>query len=216
MRKSMALLAVAIGVLVSAPAFAAVVFNNFGPGDDYIGGGGNPVGVVSGNNYAWADRFESLVDGQVTRITTALVVDSASADVVTLTLYANESNAPGAVLWSQTFTNEMTYTYGETGVVDILGPTLTTGTSYWLAAYTPNPNRLTWHYNTIGDIVPAYAELAQSYNGGAWVTMNAKRHAFRIETGTTPEVPEPVSLAFFATGLAGVAGFAARRRIRAA
>lgn len=197
-----ALVALAAASFISLSANAAVVYDNFGPGDSFIEGAGYTIDA----SHSQGVGFIAAATGRATSVDVGMgVVGTVRPKLVHFSLYAdNGANNIGLLL--EGFDVSVANAFG-TEVVSsatLLGTTLlTAGSKYWLIAASVDGTSVPWNLsdNDLGDrwidgsINPDSRELA----------------AFRI-TATESTVAEPGELALLMAGL--IAGALVRRRRR--
>jgi len=239
---SASLLTILLGIVLTIPARASVVFTNFGTAicggvslcitydginqnDEQVAGTAqtfeptNPLetqslaaGFTSGGNFTFTDVTLPLDN-----------IGYGNADVY---LMNSSGGAPGTVLesWQNVIGAPFaTPPAAQTTItLDASGPsvTLSSGDNYWLVV-TPATSTSTvfWNYNWFGVNTPGTLYNPDATNSGPWYA-NVAENAFEID-GTAissgpppPTVPEPSMFWFLGTGLIGVAIF--RRRVKSA
>jgi len=206
--------AVAVLCLASLPATADTVFNNFGANFNYnccvggtLGGPNSPVGWI-----IQANEFTALATGSVSEIDVAIgfVVGTNGA---TVSLWTDNNGIPGAQLGTWDISNLPAFgtCCAVSTITGINGINVTTGTSYFLMASTPNDTWDAWNWNSIGDV----GLVDFSFDGGQnWQqAQGATRYAFQILSGGNTGVPEPGTLVMLGSGALAVAGVIRRRFI---
>jgi hypothetical protein len=186
-------------------AHAAVIFDNFGPGDTYNTGVGWTISSSGSSPGHWdqGDAFTPLgSDYRLDTIELAMWLATGTNEL-DVWLMSDSSGKPGAVIESFYFNGVMQPAPGSVLLANsVLNPVLLAGTQYWLVASTPGPDTwAAWNKNSTGDTGP-HAQWV----GGPWGVANDTAGAFRI-SGT---VPEPSTLLLLGSGLAGL-GFVRRR-----
>jgi hypothetical protein len=163
----------AIAVLSGSSANAAVVYNNFGPGDTFLASG---VSVTTFQNVGVP--FVPSANATVTDITIAFQTNSAVVNIA-FSICSNASGHPGtalATVYIPTTGGATAQTYHATFASP---PTLTAGTMYWVkAAPGPGPSAVSqlWLQNTTG--AGGYSETLPT---GAWASVNGLTPALRLE-----------------------------------
>lgn len=184
---------------VCSAALAQIAYNNFGPGDTFIGSDGWSIGGSGEQGIAL--QFDSLATGMLVEIRFASFYLTGSSDLQ-IQLREDSSNEVGAVIktWN------ITKTDGLPGTITALTSSdpsivLTTGTTYWLGMSTNPGGHHGWNLNDQGDT----GRLAFNFSGGSWNYTDPEFFsAFDVTV-----VPEPASM--IALGI-GVAALVARRR----
>lgn len=188
---------------------AAVVFNNFGPGDSFLGGGlilqGPGAGNIGDVNQAAAFTV-GPTGAYLTGIDIGITAGGPgpSTGPIDIVLAADAAGLPGAALQNSivnvTMTGQQIASAGYPGTL-LLAP----NTTYWVIADAEGSFDGGWDFNNIGETGPT----AGQSEGFPWSLHNPnQRFAFRVEGRL---IPEPVSSLLVVSGVAGMAlGF--RRR----
>jgi hypothetical protein len=190
----------AVGALAAGAADAAVIFSNFGPGDDFNRTG---FGFNSHSTSTPGMVFTSTADADVSEIVIAL---------------ANITGANNAVvsLWTKDLTTELgSWTvsvpdrvtnapYAATTITGISGVHLDAGAQYVLEAGGPGNSYNYWLLNDTGD----KGQSTTNVGTNPYIT-GYTRGAFEILSA----VPEPDAWAMMIVGFAGVGATLRRRRI---
>jgi hypothetical protein len=195
------------GAVAVSPAWADVIYSNFGPGNSYISG--SAWGIAT--NYAFGESFTPGANYDFADAQLAMSGDGTNPQVY-LYLESDNGGQPGSILdaMAQQFT--MVPLPGSS--VDTFYctscPTLSAGTTYWIVASTENGQTALWNMNSTGT-----SAFATSYSGspnGPWYVATRVGGALEVDgTPLTSSTPEPGSLALLATGVAGL-GFLLRRK----
>ena len=198
------LLVCAFAIATPKVASAGVIFTNFGAGQSYDTGTGNPIGnAFDGNNYAEGDTFVSPATEALVSVSLALscfVSCPASANF-TVALTADGGDQPGAVIESFAFTGTVLNAIGNNNTpvlaTSILHPLLTAGTQYWITVTSSLADSIDWNLNSTGDT----ADEALSFDGGAsWFSPSGLTPgAFEVDS-----VPEPATFLPIGAGLLGL------------
>ena len=175
-----------------------VVFNTFGAGNDY-----DPAyAFIVGYGWTQGDQFSPSATGELSKIDIALGYAFGSSHLVSLSLFADNSNRPGALLESYTATT--TATFGSCcsflTLTSATNPLLSAGAEYWLIAGGAADSLNVWNWNSIG-------ASALLFSNGLHYTQTAA--TFRV----SESVPEPSGVILFITVLLafGIAKFARTR-----
>jgi hypothetical protein len=196
-------------VIIPASARAAVVFSNLGPSDSY--------GI---NFYAVHDRGPQDVampftvgagpDYTFTSLEMALLNLNANPSLLSVHLMTDAGGLPGAIIESMS----LAVTPGSSLVtgVSALTPTLTAGTTYWIATDAGPGFNGGWHWTS----PPVSGTGAFSDDHTAtWTQFSDVSAAFRVNGDPiTPAVPEPGSMSLFGCGLLIFMGYRVMRRNR--
>lgn len=202
----------ALAVVITAfcsTSHADVVFNNFGPGDSFTGGGlilqGPGVGSIGDVNQAAAFTV-GPTGAYLTGIDIGITAGGPgpSTGPIDIVLAADAAGLPGAALQNSivnvTTTGQQIASAGYPGTL-LLAP----NTTYWVIADAEGSFDGGWDFNSIGETGPT----AGQSEGFPWSLHNPEqRFVFRVEGRL---IPEPVSSLLLMSGVAGMTlGF--RRR----
>lgn len=203
--KSLAFVAAA-GFAVSIASAQLVAYNNFGPNDEYTVGSGWTISGINSPVAAFNSQGDQFVSAQTAeisliRIAIALVTGT---NQFTLDLYSDNNDTLGGLIDSWTVVGEMGSFGSNNPVIDIAvsGPTLVTGTKYWLVASVLDDTWAAWNQNSTGATGNRYWD-----NNGNVTYSVGTNGAFAVEV-----VPEPATMLALSAGLAALA---ARRRRKA-
>jgi hypothetical protein len=203
-RAQWTLLALAVCCIISIPAAADTIYNNFDTGDSYdccsgwdASGPGGPNGQVTN-----AQEFTADVSAFVTQID--LAVSRLQGDGGgTAALYTVGGNGwPGTLLGSWGFTAHQNF--GDCCAVETIntdgGPRLAQGAEYFMVLSSYGENVDVWNDNTTGahGLVLISRDNGNTWNDGGGSLLSA----FRLE-GTA--VPEPGTLGMLGSGIVAAA-----------
>jgi hypothetical protein len=209
-RAQWTLLALALVCVISIPAAADTIYNNFDTGNSYdccngwtVSGPGSPPGqFISANEFtAGATAFVSQIDIAIGKV----VGDGGG----TASLYTvGSGGVPGTLLGSWDFVAHQTF--GDCCAFETIsisgGPMLTQSTDYFMVLSADNTSWDAWNQNTTGATGNV---LYSTDNGNSWNSNGvATLGTFRIE-GTA--VPEPGTLVMLGSGVLA-AGAGLRRK----
>jgi len=183
----------AVGLAATSNAASSVVYGNLGANED---------GVISNTNTILSTntlRAQGFTTGSTTLTlqTIKLGLSAGSATNVSVSVYSNNSNKPGTLLFtssSVSVSSQALYSFSFTGAE------LQASTSYWVS---PN-NDISWHINAdeaspdeLNTSGYAYLGTKQSANAGTTWTNSALPYAVSISAA----VPEPSSALLSALGM---------------
>jgi hypothetical protein len=197
------LFALAVLCIISIPAAADTIYNNFDAGDSYnccngwtVSGPGSPPG-----EFISANEFTAGATGFVSQIDLAIGVVTGDGGG-TAALYTVSNGIPGTLLGSWDYVAHQPF--GNCCAIESIsisgGPQLTSGIDYFLVLSADNPTWNAWNQNTTG----ATGEDLFSQDGGQTWNDNGIQTlgTFRIE-GTA--VPEPGTLVMLGSGIVAAA-----------
>jgi|SRR5580704_3625599 hypothetical protein len=218
-RAILTLVAVTVLFGVVGQAKADIIYNNFGPADTYNTEGGWTVGLAIGQQYDTASQFTASITAAVTQVDIGLSLTSGTNNVVA-DLMTNSNGAPGTVLESYDFVNQM----GPFGSQNpplvansISNLLLTAGTTYWLTVFPDSRTANTvaaWNFNNQG--VVGLVDQSTD-NGATWPPTGGggTLGAFEIFGNTpAPPTPEPATLTLMVAGISTAGGFGLLKRGR--
>ena len=209
-RAQWTLLALAVCCIISIPATADTIYNNFNTGDTYDGFAGWDASGPDGPNgqVTNAQEFTAGKSAFVSQIDLGVSVLEGDGGGTAALYTVGGNGSPGTLLGSWGFTAHQNF--GDCCAVETIsingGPLLKQGTDYFMVLSAPGANVDVWNDNTTG----AHGHVLVSRdNGNTWDDQGvALLSAFRVE-GTA--VPEPGTLVMMGSGvLAAAAGL--RRR----
>ena len=192
-----------LGLLCTVPAQAAVIFNNFGPGDTFQATGrivqGPAVGTIGD-----VDQAASFMTGANPTFLTSISlgmgvsgppnVGTGPLDVI---LAADAGGVPGSDPANATHQHKRLGDQVVT-VVDDGSQMLDPNTQYWVIADGEGEFDGAWRFNSIGDI----GDTAGRSDGFPWNLRPMDDHyALRVEGRV---VPEPAAAGLLMLGISGV------------
>jgi hypothetical protein len=195
--------ALAVCCVMSIPAAADTIYNNFDTGNSYnafngwtVSGPGSPPG-----QFTAANEFTAGASGSVSEIDIAIskVVGDGGG---TAALYTVANGLPGTLLGSWDFIAHQNA--GDCCAFETInvngGPQLTLGTDYFMVLSGDNITWDTWNQNTTG---ATGLDLYSTDNGNTWNNNGISTlGTFRIEATT---VPEPGTLVMLGSGIVAAA-----------
>ena len=199
----------------SPVAAASSIFTNFGAGQSYNIGAGNPIGnAFDGNTYAQGDSFVSGGNFNLASINLALsyVFPGSAPDDFSVALTNNSGDAPGAtVLETWTVPGSALGALGTNHSVlilmSVLNPVLTNGTRYWVTVSSDLNDSIAWNWNSTGDSNDAAISLDA---GTSWFSPSGiTPGALEVDGQVIIPTPEPSTILLLCTGfltLLGVRG----------
>jgi hypothetical protein len=176
-------LAAALALTLPSVARADVAFNNFAPGDGYLGSGWVVYGPNSGAQW-WTEafRFTSAASGGVTDLVVPFQWISGDNDF-SLELRADNAGAPGAVLGSFAHFAGASSGAPPTQIAADGSVQISSGATYWLVGRGHGTSRGAWHHNSFNQT----GQRAYSFDGGAsWSVEMVLLTAFRVEVSGGP------------------------------
>lgn len=204
-----------IGALAIVPAYADVVYTNFGAGMSFNDNSGYLIGACCSVNEVNATSFMTSSSVQFTDAILALNNLDLSGfgtpgTQVTVTLDTDSgSGTPGVVL--DTLTQETNVSApGAVTFACATCPVLAANTTYWLVMSSPDGSVTTWDFSNSDSTTFEY-NLGGSTSGPWTSTGTTTRGAFEVDGSA---VPETGSFWFLTPLLAGVT-LAMRRRLPA-
>jgi hypothetical protein len=197
------LLVLALSCIVSIPAAANTIFDDFNAGNSYncctgwtVSGPGSPPG-----QFISANEFTAGATASVTELDLAIgrVVGDGGG---TAALYTVNNGVPGTLLGSWDFIAHQNV--GNCCLFETIningGPTLTQGVDYFMVLTADNSTWDSWNQNTVG---ATGVDLYSTDNGNSWHSNGVTTlGTFRLE-GTT--VPEPGTLVMLGSGIVAAA-----------
>jgi hypothetical protein len=193
-------------------AFAAIVFDDFGPSDLYSNTSGIGIGGAYGNEFAMP--FTPSSSGYFSEIyTSAFLPDTPSATPLTISLFSDNSGEPGSALEDVALVVPVGNTIANAPRSPIMGTALGTtyldnSLTYWLVASGPTAASIGLDYSALGLFG---LSGTRDNTDPTWLLGDRYLAVYRVVVTETPStVPIPGALALFASGLAGI-GFARRK-----
>ncbi len=207
MKRTLTFLALAAAVCIaSLPAAAGTIFDDFATGNSYnccsgwtVSGPGSPPG-----QFISANEFTAGLTGSVGEIDLAIGLVTGDGGGTAAIYTVDNNGLPGTLLGSWGFTAHQPF--GNCCAIETItvngGPTLTSGTSYFMVLSADNVSWDAWNQNTVG---ATGIDLFSTDNGNNWTNNGVTTlGTFRILTGAA--TPEPGTLALLASGLLCAAG----------
>jgi hypothetical protein len=189
----------------SVSGASVVAYNNLGTNDSYSQGG-NWFGTISMHTYQLGSQFTSSASGYLDSIVLGMTQNSGN-NVVTLSLLSDNGGLFGTLLWSETFTSQLAHGAGSvSSFLNLNGPMLTEGATYWLTASTDTSSNSNWARNS----TDVRGRIALNHNG-AW-SFYGNDLPFAMRASVNP-VPLPCTVFLFGSGLVGLLGIG--RKVRA-
>jgi hypothetical protein len=208
-------LALVVAGLQAGNASAISVYDNFAAGNTYNAFGGWIVSGPSFSGGAFADAMPFTPSGSYSFVSADVAASLVGGtNSIIITLAANNSGAPGATIESLTVSGEMGAFGVENAPVEAdsaTHPILDSGVEYWLVLSAAGNTDAVWNYDSTGANGGSQKHdgLAWSFNSG-----NAAG-AFSINGAPLTPVPEPASIALFASGMLAAVGLRAARKRQA-
>lgn len=203
-RAQWALLALAVCCIISIPAAADTIYNNFNTGDSYDGlagwdasGPGGPNGQVTN-----AQEFTAGESAFVSQIDLAVSILQGDGGGTAALYTVGGNGVPGTLLGSWGFTAHQNF--GDCCAVETIsvngGPLLKQGTDYFMVLSSYGENVDVWNDNTTDahGLVLVSRDNGDTWEGGGGSLLSA----FRVE-GTA--VPEPGTLVMLGSGIVAAA-----------
>ncbi|MGB7157160.1 MAG: choice-of-anchor R domain-containing protein [Tepidisphaeraceae bacterium] len=190
-----------------APASAAVVYNNLGPGDTFNTGSSYDITSQPANNNLDLDRaMPFTVPGGATyqldaiRLAASNPLNNPGEQRLDISVRLDAAGSPGAILESFAVDLPPPLFTGVVSAKSTTNPLLLAGTQYWVVASAGFPNSwLGWHLNDQG----ATGTLrTQTNNSGVWSpSFSTTLGAFHVEGIAIPEPSGLLPLCAAALGL---------------
>jgi MYXO-CTERM domain-containing protein len=213
----------ALGVCSSPVIAGSVLFSDLGPpGDVYVSGSGSAAagsGSNIGNSVTTAELFTSAGSGTFSVTQIDLAVGNVEApDTFYASIWSDDAGLPGTEVadayWSLSTSASFGTCCALVAVSGITGVSLTGGQQYFMILgplSLSDDSENAWNYNNQG---AASLDLYSTNGGSTWVYNGVgPTGAFDIDGTSTSEPGSPVLLG---TGLIGLLGVAARRRLHRA
>lgn len=203
---------IALGLGADFSARAAVLFSNFGPGDDFSNIG-RVVEGPAGGGIGDVDQAVSFRVGPAPWLVTDAEVGiwvneppNAGTGPLDIFLASDAGGVPGAAL--QTANLNINVTGKQIAMAPLGGLILDANTTYWLVVDGEGTFSGSYLFNTIGDI----GDTAGRTDGFPWnLREDDDRYALRLNGRV---IPEPSALASAAVTLLGAVGFVRFQRRR--
>lgn len=197
------------GILMGAlpsPARADTIYSNLGPGDSFDGGIGWTVSASQPQDPAMPFTVPGI-DYQFTSVELALFGSPPSLDILLMT----DAGGPGAVI--ETITIAVPGVSTLVTATSVLLPTLTAGTTYWIATDASGGFEGGWNWTS----PQVFGNTAFSFNQGAtWnVFPGQVESAYRVSGNPVAAIPEPATIVLAGLGGLCLLGRQLRRRVRA-
>jgi hypothetical protein len=197
-------------------ARADVLYSNLGPGESYVQSQGwaesGPNTFIGTTRQAIAFTVggaDAIFDGARLAVGLAL-----GANEIEIRLYNSAGVQPGTVIEAMHLSGQMPRLgmFGSGHLLTLqsaLHPLLRAGETYWLLPFASGDTLAAWNENTQGGNGPF--AVSNQVEPVTWTVTTQNQGAFEVN-GTPSPVPEPSGLALAGVGLAGVTGYAWRRR----
>jgi hypothetical protein len=195
--------------VVASVAYPAIIYSDFDPTNFIVQGG---WGVYDTNNKAEPGAFNAVAMGFTPSFTASLTNINvgmgwlSGTNSLVLSLDADQSGAPGAVIASWTLNNLPSF--GSCCAASTLFAAspipLTAGNRYWVVAFPGGSDTdVIWtNVNSLGPIAEQFP------SGAPWISDTSVQSAFQVngiaDAGTA--TPEPISCFLVVAGLALIAG----------
>lgn len=196
----------ALMVLITVPAWSAVIYSSLGPGDTY-----SNTGYTVYSGAAVAAEFVTSAGGALDSIRVPLTISSPTANLV-ISLRAPGADPNGSILesWVLSPAEVLPPVPPASGnilvLLSSLHPFLTSGSAYWLRAENSSPlpfQSYGWPQNVIGE-----GTAAVSLNQGLSWAPAGTNPAFEVNAATPAAIPEPASGVLLGLGLIALVVYA--------
>lgn len=202
MKRSTSLIVALIGIALTGPARAIVIYNSFGPGDTYITYEGAEISGPgsSGGLFTSGFSFQPATTLSLESIQVAIgTISGSNAFSLSLQAADGPSGMPGTVL--ETFqVNDQMGSFGLANplisVTSVAHPELEAGDTYWLVAEGEGDGLAAWNSNNLG----LYGTYFSFQGGHGGLADDQLLCAYEI-TG----VPEPASGSLYFFGFIALA-----------
>lgn len=207
-------------LLGGSPAYADVIFSDFGPGNTFQTNVGNTICGTGTFNCAGnptplsgANSFTPTGSYTLSSISLATALVTGTNQLV-VSLMPDAGGIPGTPVETWTFTNAMQLQPTILSASSVGSVVIDAGTQYWLAASAPGDGTwAVWFLNSIG----LTGTQASRVGSGAWfATSGNTLAAFSLDGTPLAPIPEPSSLVLLTSGLAGLMAVVRRRPTRRA
>lgn len=213
------LIAALLALSATAPGWAATIVSTFSTGNTFNDGTGTRLDYPGPAACAYTFTTPAGSDYDLNEIDIALT-RVASGSTVSVQLRSDQSASPGAVLktWSLTglpiFGNTHTLDASQQ-ITGISGVTLSSGTSYWIAAVPAAPGSdVVWNYNnypTSSTGVSAIGALSSS-GGVSWFPSGSTTTPGGFAVYANP-IPEPSAVSLMLAGIVALWQLRSKRKL---